>query len=80
MANGIQAWFGIKVDCFVMVIMIVLYVVVILAKDGDPILLAMLITSITSIQESLMWSLKCFMQVHNKMVNGARCIKMIDTP
>lgn len=63
-----------------MVIMIVLYVVVILAKDGDPILLAMLITSITSIQESLMWSLKCFMQVHNKMVNGARCIKMIDTP
>lgn len=81
MTCGVSGWFGIKVDILSFVLMVILYVVCILSREAaDPVILAMLVTSVLAIQDNLMWSLKTFMQIHNTMVSAARCMKLIDVP
>lgn len=81
MTCGVSGWFGIKVDILSFFLMVILYVVCILSRDlADPVILAMLITSVLAIQDNLMWSLKTFMQIHNTMVSAARCMKLIEVP
>lgn len=81
MTCGVSGWFGIKVDILSFFLMVILYVVCILSREqADPVILAMLVTSVLAIQDNLMWSLKTFMQIHNTMVSAARCMKLIEVP
>jgi len=69
------------VDIFAFALMLVLDITAILMRDeASPIVLSMLITSVLTIQDNLIWMLRLAMYVQSKMVSVVRCMKLIDVP
>ena len=78
-----SAWFGIRVDIFALVIMMILTVVVVLGRKDDgsnAVILSMLMTSVLNIQATLMLLLKFWMSLESQMVNVVRCMRLNQVP
>lgn len=80
---GVSAWFGIRVDIFALFIMLCLTIVVIIGREDDgsnAIILSMLMTSILTVQMTLIYLLKLLMQIESFMVNIVRCMLLLEVP
>lgn len=80
---GVSAWFGIRVDIFALFIMLCLTVVVVIGRRDDgsnAIILSMLMTSILTVQMTLISLLKLMMQIESFMVNVVRCMLLLEVP
>ena len=63
--------------------MLCLTIVVILVRDdngNNSVILAMLMTSVLTIQMTLISMLKLMMQIEGQMVNVIRCMKLLEVP
>jgi ATP-binding cassette, subfamily C (CFTR/MRP), member 1 len=53
----------------------------VLTKDsGNKVFFALLLTYILMLNDFILWTVKCFASVEQKMVNVDRCLKMLDVP
>lgn len=48
--------------------------------EGNQVFLALLFTYILLLQDFVLWTIKCFASVEQRMVNIDRCLKMLDIP
>lgn len=81
MSNAVQGWFALRVDLFAFFLMLILILTCIAFRDvADPILLSIVVTQVLTIQESLIWALKIFVQIETKMVKVERCMKLLEIP
>lgn len=63
--------------------MLCLTVVVIIMREpdgGNAVILSMLMTSVLTIQMTLISMLKLMMQLESQMVNVIRCMKLLEVP
>lgn len=66
--SAVSAWFGIRVDIFALFVMLCLTVVVIIVREDDgsnAVILSMLMTSVLTIQMTLISMLKLMMQLES---------------
>ena len=83
MQSACNGWFGVRVDLIAFILMIVLTVLCVIARDYpsvDKLVLSVLLPSILTIQDNLIWSLKTFMNLHATMVASERCMNLKNVP
>lgn len=79
--NSIQAWFSLRMDLISIVILAFsTFFCVINHKNGNKVFLALLLTYILMLQDFILWTVKCFATVEQRMVNVDRVLKMMDVP
>ena len=79
--NSIQAWFSLRMDLISIVILSFSTVFCVLNHgSGNKIFFALLLSQILLLQDFILWTVKCFAYVEQRMVNVDRVLKMLDVP
>lgn len=83
MMSACSGWFGVRIDLLAFVLMITLTTVCVIVRDDpsvDKIVLSVLLPSILTIQDNIIWGLKTFMGLHSNMVSAERCMNLKNVP
>tara|TARA_B110000285_G_C14780591_1_gene448295 strand:- start:125 stop:427 length:303 start_codon:yes stop_codon:yes gene_type:complete len=82
MKAGVTGWFSIRIDLVAITLMFIISMICVLCRgeQADPVILSMLLSYVMTIQFSLGWFLKCFINYQANMVNVNRCLTILNVP
>ncbi len=79
--NSVQAWFSLRMDLISIVILsFSTFFCVLNHQSGNKVFFALLLSYILLLQDFILWTVKCFASVEQRMVNVDRVLKLLDIP
>ena len=82
---GINTWFSLRIDLISLTIMSFSSVFCLFYGEDDSstsgrVYPVMLLTYVLLLQEYVLWTIKCYAEIEQRMVNVDRCLKILDIP
>jgi ABC-type multidrug transport system fused ATPase/permease subunit len=84
-SSAVNTWFSLRIDLISLTIMAFSSVFCLFYGEDDSspsgrVYPVMLLTYVLILQDYILWTLKCFAEIEQRMVNIDRCLKILDIP